>query len=509
MDKTHPSNVKCSFLDVNLEQTKDTFTASILTCILNAVFSLLTVSGNFIILRVIWKTQELHSPSFVLLFCLAAADFLVGFICQPFFVAYQIAEITNNYSAYCILRMIQNISGWITTGVSFGTLSSISVDRLLALTLHLRYNTIVSVQRILQTVFMFWIVSVTVVMLRFWIHPWIIFPVVVAVASFFVTTLSTLRIFQIVRKHQRQISQQEQSVQNNTVNVLKCRKSAVTVLYVYGLFVILYLPFCATMFVETFTGYTLAVKIAYDYVTTVVFINSFLNPIVYCWRIGEIRRAVKSSLKKNWRAKKRIHWTLIIKLRRPQKYWINKTSNDWSFSTLFEECRCRWMHTSLVRHIYDDRCQDFQDLCKLHKLYLSFSNLQVTFQLMGCEFSKIWWKVVSFLIGEYVGEESFSRESSYFLEMSHSYWNQFETKVYIGNFSLCYPFSILLQPFVTILYCCRSLWSKSVETRKKLAVAAFRMSWFFPAISEELQQFQAQHWNPKFTTFLKLLRKEL
>lgn len=298
MDKTHPSNVKCSFLDVNLEQTKDTFTASILTCILNAVFSLLTVSGNFIILRVIWKTQELHSPSLVLLFCLAAADFLVGFICQPFFVAYQIAELTDNYSAYCVLRMIQNISGWITTGVSFGILSGISVDRLLALTLHLRYNTIVSVQRILQTVLLFWIVSVTVVMLRFWIHPWIIFPVVAVVASFFVTTLCTLRIFQIVRKHQRQISQQEQSVQNNTVNVLKCRKSAVTVLYVYGLFVILYLPFCATMFVETFTGYTLAVKIAYDYVTTVVFINSFLNPIVYCWRIGEIRRAVKSSLKK-------------------------------------------------------------------------------------------------------------------------------------------------------------------------------------------------------------------
>ena len=300
MNKTHPtSNVKCFFLDVNLEQTKNTFIASILTCILNAVFSLLTVSGNFIILRVIWKTQELHSPSFILLFCLAAADLLVGLICQPFFVAYQIAELTDNFSAYCILRMIQNISGWIATGVSFGTLSGVSIDRLLALTLHLRYNTIVTVQRILQTVFMVWIVSVAVVMLRFLrIRPWIIFPAVVVVVSFVVTAISTFKIFQIVRKHQRQISQQNQSVQNNTVNVLKCKRSAVTVIYVYGLFVILYLPFCATMFVETFTGYTLAVKITYDYVTTVVFINSFLNPIVYCWRIGEIRRAVTNLLKK-------------------------------------------------------------------------------------------------------------------------------------------------------------------------------------------------------------------
>ena len=72
-----------------------------------------------------------------------------------------------------------------------------------------------------------------------------------------------------------------------------------TVLYVYGLFVIFYLPFCTTVFVETFTGYTLAVKIAYDYVTTVVFINSCLNLLEYCWRITEIRQAIKDTLTRN------------------------------------------------------------------------------------------------------------------------------------------------------------------------------------------------------------------
>ncbi|KAJ7388274.1 hypothetical protein OS493_038827, partial [Desmophyllum pertusum] len=103
----------------------------------------------------------------------------------------------------------------------------------------------------------------------------------------------------IVRRHQRQIRQQEQSVQINTVNVLKCRKSAVTVLYVYGLFLIVYLPFCATMLVNSFIGYTKRVKITYGYAATVVFINSFLNRLVYCWRIREIRRAVKSTLRIN------------------------------------------------------------------------------------------------------------------------------------------------------------------------------------------------------------------
>ena len=175
MNSTNLSHLNCYFLDVNLEQTKDTFIASILSSILNAVFSILTSTGNLIILRAIWKTQELHSLSFILLFCLATSDLLAALISQPFFVAFQIARHANNFSAYCVLRMIQSTSSFIISGVSLAILNGISVDRFLALTLHLRYNTIVTVQRVLQTVFVFWILSVTIVMLRFWIHQWIFF----------------------------------------------------------------------------------------------------------------------------------------------------------------------------------------------------------------------------------------------------------------------------------------------------------------------------------------------
>ncbi|KAJ7388276.1 hypothetical protein OS493_038829 [Desmophyllum pertusum] len=261
--------------------------------------------GNSVILHVIWKTRELHSPSFVLLFCLAASDLLVGLICQPFFVAYKVAELGNDFSVYCPLRMIHSISSWTTSGVSLLTLSAVSIDRLLALTLHLRYkrgchsssrdsNHCLS----LDVCYNCRYIEVLDKKLD---H----FPVVITLLTFIVTSLSTLKIFQVVRRHHRQISQQQQSVDNhlrsNSVNVLKCRKSAVTVLYVYGLFLIFYLPFCVVMLVDTLTGYTITVKIAYDYAATVVFINSFLNPLVYCWRIREIRRAVKNTLWKDYR----------------------------------------------------------------------------------------------------------------------------------------------------------------------------------------------------------------
>ena len=113
-----------------------------------------------------------------------------------------------------------------------------------------------------------------------------------------VITTSTIKIFQTVRRHQRQIwvHHVRANTAANTMNVLKCKKSAVTVLYIYGLFLIVYLPFFVELIIDVFIGYTRTVKIAYYYAVTFIFINSCLNPFVYCWRIREIRRAVKNIL---------------------------------------------------------------------------------------------------------------------------------------------------------------------------------------------------------------------
>ena len=297
MNETQKS---CFFLDINLDETEDVFIANILTCVLNVLFSLVTCMGNLVILRAIRNAQELHSPSFILLSCLAASDLLVGAICQPFFVAYKVAELVENFTAYCILRMFQVISSWITSGVSLLILAAISIDRLLALTLHLRYNIIVTVPRVFQTALILWMFSIIAVMSRFWMSStdWLFLPVVILVLTFVITTLSICKIFQIVRRHQRQINNQNVA-SASPVNVFKCRKCAVTVLYVYGLFLIFYLPICVTIFMEVSIGYTRTVKIAYNCAATAVFINSFLNPLVYCWRIREIRRAVKNVLRKD------------------------------------------------------------------------------------------------------------------------------------------------------------------------------------------------------------------
>ena len=173
---------------VNFDRTEGVFTANIVTCSLNCLFSLVTCLGNFLIVFTIRKTQELHSPPFILLGCLAVSDLLVGLICQPLYVAHKKAEREENFAVFCELKMVrQFLSGGTTAGVSFLILAAVSIDRLLALTPHLRYNTIVTVPRVLQTTSVLWMFVTVTALLRFWMtNKWFL---IISHSSFLQTTL--------------------------------------------------------------------------------------------------------------------------------------------------------------------------------------------------------------------------------------------------------------------------------------------------------------------------------
>ena len=287
------------YINLTLADSEEVFIASILTCSFDFLFSVLTCAGNFLIVFAIAKSEDLRSPSFILLGCLAATDLFVGFVCQPISAARKIAELRENLTAFCTLKILHFVSGWITSGISLFTLAAVSVDRVLCLILHLRYKAIVTVPRTWIATSVLWMFSIAFVVVRFWMsNVWDLIVMAVMFLVFLVITTCTITIFQIVRRHQGQIwvHHVRANIAANTVNVLKCKKSAVTVLYIYGLFLIVYLPFFVVLIIDVFIGYTRTVKIAYYYAVTFIFINSCLNPFVYCWRIREIRRAVKNIL---------------------------------------------------------------------------------------------------------------------------------------------------------------------------------------------------------------------
>ena len=294
MNKTE---LKCLFLEVHWQLTPQYTTVSVLSCVVSSIFALTSVLGNGTIMFVIWKEKDLHSPAFTLLFCLAVADVLVGLISQPSFVAFKTAELLRQYNVYCNLRLIQFFFGWIIGSVSYVILSAISIDRLLALSLHLRYNSIVTVARVTKLVIVIWLLISIVTASKIWLgDKWVVFPLVMKVFSILTTAFCTYKIFHIARKHLKQINTETQAanhMNSRAVEVVKCKNSAVTVIYMYVVMLAFYLPFLVVMVVESVRGVTSSVQLSYDLVTTFVFLNSSVNPIIYCWRMKQVRSAVK------------------------------------------------------------------------------------------------------------------------------------------------------------------------------------------------------------------------
>ena len=74
-------------------------------------------------------------------------------------------------------------------------------------------------------------------------------------------------------------------------SVWRLRKSAVVRVYVYLVFLVCYLPDICMLFVTTtISEPSAALQSSFPYINTLVFLNSSLNPLIYCWNMRHIRQ---------------------------------------------------------------------------------------------------------------------------------------------------------------------------------------------------------------------------
>ena len=291
------SKSSCFNLDINFE-AEDLYSTNVATAVLNSVFSLTAILGNLTIIMAYKTTPSLHCPANTLLCCLALSDFTVGLIAQPCFVAHKIGEIQRNLDIYCATRIISETSGFITSGVSILTLTAISIERYLAMYLHLRYKELVTNFRVFLIVGTLWITIGIMASLRFLFkdgREYNAVTVPILFSSLIITVVAYTGIYKHVKRHHRSIEDQEST--KSSRNILRFKKSTVTMAYILILFVISNAPFIGVAIAHRFEGYTYSVKTAYIYVSSCIFICSSVNPVIYCWRIAEIRRAVAKLLK--------------------------------------------------------------------------------------------------------------------------------------------------------------------------------------------------------------------
>ena len=116
--------------------------------------------GNALIILALRKLSSLHSPSKILISCLACTDLGVGLISNPLLNGYYLSP-ENSKSCHYFWALSYTATT-ILCGASLSTTTAISVDRLLALLLGLRYRQVVTVRRVMALVVTMWLSSILI-----------------------------------------------------------------------------------------------------------------------------------------------------------------------------------------------------------------------------------------------------------------------------------------------------------------------------------------------------------
>ena len=268
-------------------------TVVIINCVLNAPLMLISIIGNTLVLAAILRTPSLRSPSIILLCSLAVSDLTVGFFVQPLYITSKVATSLLVYQALSIMAA----SG---TGVSLLMMTAISVDRFLALHYHMRYPNVMTTHRAVYTSAALWFFIFLLSLFTFWnMNVYYIAAAVSIVICLIISTFCYIRIYRIVRHHQLQIHVQQQAVQTlnaeNTQNMLRSTKSAKNTFIYYVVMILCYTPLFINMLILYISPYQWTK--AWTLADTVAFMNSSINPLLYCWRLRELRAAVSKTVR--------------------------------------------------------------------------------------------------------------------------------------------------------------------------------------------------------------------
>ena len=267
--------------------------------VLNIFVSITAFLGNALILIALRKESSLHPPSKLLLSSLATTDLCVGLILEPLTVIYLVSVVNEHWNICHYVSVTGYVIGVILFAVSLLILTAISVDRLLALLLRLRYRQVVTLKRTYVIVVTFWVVSSALTGMSFW-NPGVIFWYMIIVVSFSLVTsiFSYTKIFFGLRHHQNQVNDNiYQPNQSDELNIARYRKAVCSALWLQFTLVACFLPRGIALALVSETAMSPSVFLVNQYTIALVYLNSSLNPVLYCWKIEEVRQALKDTIR--------------------------------------------------------------------------------------------------------------------------------------------------------------------------------------------------------------------
>ena len=276
---------------------------------LNAFSSITACIGNVLILVALYKVTSISPPTKILFVSLAVTDLLTGLILQPLLVVHAIITsviISTNLSYFS--EQVNSVLGFILTTLSILTSTAISVDRLLALVLGLVYRNVVTLRRVRVIAICIWLLSC---MLGGWRCTTVaadlaklVFLVVVGLC--FITSIASyIKIYSLLYRHRRQVHghfkrAQQQSNRTAQLNEARFKKTVSSIAWIQFTLILLFIPciVVAILWINKIIPSGIPGAILFRVSFSVFYLNSSLNPILYVWKIREVKNIVKADLMK-------------------------------------------------------------------------------------------------------------------------------------------------------------------------------------------------------------------
>ena len=279
------------------------FNAAFAISSVNLPIWILVLLGNIVVLIALKKETSLHPPSKLLFRNLALTDLFVGLITQPLYILYFMNIANERWDICLLIQKLTHVTTYILCGVSLLTVTGISVDRLLALLMGTRYRQVVTLSRVRISLLFVWIlVGASSIMLVVNFREHTLISAIMIAMSLALSTFCYTKIFVILRSHQKKIRGNHRRENNDNISSIdfkQYRKSVSTALWINYTLIACYLPLALVLALKFFRSVPIsAVLVSWGAAQSLVYLKSLLNPILYCWRIKEVREEAKNILKK-------------------------------------------------------------------------------------------------------------------------------------------------------------------------------------------------------------------
>ena len=271
-------------------------------CLLNGYLSYTATMLNIVAIYAIRKTSSLPKNLKTLLLSLAVSDLGVGLLAQPMHVAYIMDYKQNNVPSetYSVIYIAFLITTNLFMFASLFGVTALCAERFLAIYLHLRYQELVTCKRVAAVVVSIWVISAIISLIRLFIPKDIMYVsfFIIKAACIITTTSLSVKLYLTLRRHINQIQVPQVAQNDQGESVQRKRKSAMASLYVYLVFIVCYLPdICVLIIDASISEPRNDLQHLQFYTVTLLFLNSTINPLIYCWKMKRIQHTIVGALR--------------------------------------------------------------------------------------------------------------------------------------------------------------------------------------------------------------------